>query len=193
MFAICDEFGFYGYRRVGAAVRQYGLVMYRKKIRRLMRQHNLHPKIRRRFVATTDSNHDGPIFPSLPKDIVPTGNNQLWFCDITYVALLTRSVYVAVILDAWSLSIDVYALSRSIDARMTVAALKAAIERCRAPSGCLHHSDVYPQGRTPGHARWICHNDRHPGQARGVDALGSVGASRRTSHCGYLLCSVSRQ
>lgn len=38
MFAICDEFEFYGYRRIGAALRQQGLVVNHKKIRRLMRR-----------------------------------------------------------------------------------------------------------------------------------------------------------
>ncbi len=140
MFAICDEFEFYGYRRVGAALRQQGLVINHKKIRRLMRQHDLHPKVRRRFVATTDSNHDGLIFPNLAKDIVPTGPNQLWVSDITYVALPTRFIYVAVVLDVWSRLIVGYAVSRSIDARLKVAALKAAIERRRPPT----------TGRSPG-------------------------------------------
>jgi len=71
MFAISDEFEFYGYRRVGAALRQQGLVVNYKKIRRLMREHDLQPKMKRRFVATTDSNHDGPIFPNLLKEMVP--------------------------------------------------------------------------------------------------------------------------
>ena len=61
--------------------------------------------------------------------------------DITYVALPTRFVYVAVILDAWSRLIVGYAIGRSIDARLTVAALKAAIERRKPPAGCIHHSD----------------------------------------------------
>jgi putative transposase len=78
IFAICDEFEFYGYRRVGAALRQQGLVVNSKKIRRLMRQHDLQPRVRRRFIATTDSNHDDPIFPNLAKDMVPAGSNQLW-------------------------------------------------------------------------------------------------------------------
>ncbi|RWX63085.1 transposase, partial [Mesorhizobium sp. M4B.F.Ca.ET.089.01.1.1] len=65
MFAICDEFEFYSYRRVGAALRQQGVVVNNKKIRRLMREHGLQPKIRRRFIATTDSDHGGPIFPNL--------------------------------------------------------------------------------------------------------------------------------
>jgi putative transposase len=86
MFAICDEFGFYGYRRVGAALRQQGLVVNHKKIRRLMRQHDLQPRLRRRFVVTTQSNHDGPVFPNLARDMVVTGPNQLWVADITYSA-----------------------------------------------------------------------------------------------------------
>jgi putative transposase len=141
MFAVCDEFEAYGYRRVGAALRQQGLVVNHKKIRRLMREHALQPKIRRRFVATTDSDHDGPIFPNLAKDIVPSSPNQLWVCDITYVAIPGRFVYMAVILDAWSRLIIGYAIGRSIDARLTMAALKAAIDRRRPPPGCIHHSD----------------------------------------------------
>ncbi|MER8824216.1 IS3 family transposase [Mesorhizobium sp. M0991] len=138
-FSISDEFEFYGYRRVGAALRQQGLVVNHKKIRRLMDEHDLQPRIRRRFVASIDSDHDGPIFPNLAMDIVATGPNQLWVSDITYVALPTRFVYVAVILDAWSRMIAGYASGRSIDARLTMAALKAAIERRQPPSGCIHH------------------------------------------------------
>ena len=122
MFAICDTFEFYGYCRVGAALRQQGLIVNHKKIRRLMRQHDLQPKIRRRFVATTDSNHDGPIFPNLAKEMVPAGPNQLWVSDITYVALPARFIYVAVILDAWSRLIVGYAIGRSIDARLPIKA-----------------------------------------------------------------------
>ncbi len=45
MQAICDEFETYGYRRVGAALRQQGVVVNAKKVRRLMRAHDLHPRI----------------------------------------------------------------------------------------------------------------------------------------------------
>ncbi|MER9126378.1 IS3 family transposase [Mesorhizobium sp. M0959] len=135
MFSISDEFEFYGYRRVGAALRQQGLVVSHKKIRHLMHEHDLQPRIRRRFVASTDSDHDGPIFPNLARDIVATRPNQLWVSDITYVALPTRFVYVAVILDAWSRMIAGYAIGRSIDARLTMAALKRPLNgasRCPA-------------------------------------------------------------
>ena len=141
MFAICDDFEFYGYRRVGAALRQQGIIVNHKKIRRLMRQHDLQPRIRRRFIATTDSNHDGPIFPNLAAGLVPTGPDQLWVADITYVPVPGGFVYVAVVLDAWSRRVVGYAISRSIDARLTVAALRSALEQRKPAAGCIHHSD----------------------------------------------------
>jgi putative transposase len=138
---LCDEFECYGWRRVRAALRQQGLIVNHKKIKRLMREHGLQPKIRRRYVATTDSDHDQPIFPNRAKDMTVDGPDQLWVADITYVAIALSFVYVAVILDAWSRRVVGYAISRSIDARLTIAALKAAIERRKPPPGCVHHSD----------------------------------------------------
>jgi putative transposase len=102
MKLICDEFEVYGYRRVGAELRHRGMVVNAKKVRRLMREHALNPKQRRRFVATTDSNHNDPIFPNLANTMTPDGPNQLWVADITYVAIATGFVYLAEILDAWS-------------------------------------------------------------------------------------------
>ncbi len=97
--------------------------------------------MRRRYVATTDSDHDEPIFPNRARDMIVDGPDQLWVADITYVAILTSFVYVAVILDAWSRRVVGYAISRSIDARLTVAALRAALARRKPPPGCVHHSD----------------------------------------------------
>jgi len=56
--AITDEFAAYGYRCVGA-----------EKVRRLMKENDLDPRRRRRWTRTTDSDHDGPIFPFVAKDL----------------------------------------------------------------------------------------------------------------------------
>ena len=85
-----------------------------------MREHALNPQPRRRFIATTDSDHNDPI------------------C----LAITTSFVYVPVILDAWSRRVVGYAISRSIDARLAAAALKAAIRAPNHPRGCVHHSRV---------------------------------------------------
>src|SRR5438105_13982387 len=55
------------------------------------------------------SDHDGPVFPNLAKNIVPTNLNQLWVADITYIAIATGFVYLAAILDAWSRRVVGYA------------------------------------------------------------------------------------
>lgn len=141
MTTICDEFEVYGYRRVGAELRHRGMVVNSKKVRRLMRELDLQPKRRRRFVATTDSDHDCPIFQDLTRDRIIDGPNQLWVADITYIAIATGFVYLAAILDAWSRRVIGYAISRSIDARVAVAALKSALRARQPPKGCIHHSD----------------------------------------------------
>ena len=97
-------------------------------------------------MATTDSNHSYPIFPNLAKDMAIDGPNQLWVADITYIAIATGFVYLAAILDAWSRRVVGYAIGRAIDARLTLAALKAAIRARQPPRGCVHHSDRGSQG-----------------------------------------------
>jgi putative transposase len=138
---ICDEFEAYGYRRVGAELRHQGVIVNHKKLRRLMREHNLQPKRRRRYVVTTDSDHDSPIYPDRAHDLILDRSNQLWVADITYIAITAGFVYLAAILDAWSRRVVGYAIGRSIDARLAAAALKAAIWARRPPAGCVHHSD----------------------------------------------------
>jgi putative transposase len=139
--AICNEFEFYGWRRVRAELRHRGMIVNHKKIRRLMREHDLQPRRRRRHLATTDSDHDQPIYPNRTRELAIDGPNQLWVADITYVAIVDGFVYVAVILDAWSRRVVGYAISPSIDVRLTLAALNAAIERRKPPPGCVHHTD----------------------------------------------------
>lgn len=94
----------------------------------------------RKFVRTTDSDHDGPIFPNLARDLVLTGPHQLWVGDILYpdrrrLRLSGRDPRRLVA------SSDRLGLGRQIDTRLTLAALRAASESRRPPRGCVHHSD----------------------------------------------------
>jgi transposase InsO family protein len=71
-------------------------------VARIMGESGLQVRRLRRFVRTTDSDHESPIFPNLAADMIPDGPNQLWVADLSYVAIAVGFVYVAVILDAWS-------------------------------------------------------------------------------------------
>jgi hypothetical protein len=88
--AICDEFEWYGYRRVGAALRHQVVMVNNKKLRRLMREHDLHPEQRRGYVATTDSDHASLIFKNLTKGLVLERPNQLWIAGLTADVVLPK-------------------------------------------------------------------------------------------------------
>ena len=65
------------------------------------------------------------VTPDLAKGIVADRPNQLWVAALTYVAIPGGFVYLAAILDAWSRKVVGYAIGRSMDAHIAVAALKA--------------------------------------------------------------------
>jgi transposase InsO family protein len=70
-----------------------------------------------------------------------TGLNQLWIADITYIRLETEFIYLAVVLDAYSRRVIGWALDRSLEAELPIAALKMALARRTPPEGLTHHSD----------------------------------------------------
>ena len=124
-----------------AQLHHEGRIVNHKKVMRLMKENGLSVRPRKRFVVTTDSSHGGPVFANLTKTVALSGPNQLWVADITYIAITSGFVYLAAILDAWSRRVVGYAIGQRIDARLTLAALKAAIASRKPPPGCIHHSD----------------------------------------------------
>lgn len=131
----------YGYRRVTAALRRAGWVVNHKRVLRLMRVDNLLCLRKKAFVSTTDSNHELRIYPNLARDLKVNGLNQLWVADITYIRLLLEFVYLAVILDACSRRVIGWALGRTLEAELALAALHMALARGRVTPGLVHHSD----------------------------------------------------
>jgi len=62
---VCAEWPAYGYRRVTAELHGEGRIVNHKRVMRLMKENGLTVRSRRRFVATTNSDHDGPILSNL--------------------------------------------------------------------------------------------------------------------------------
>lgn len=135
------DFPRYGWRRVTQELRRRGWVVNHKRVARVMKAHGLGVKPRRRFVRTTDSDHDLPIFPNLYRNVIPTRPDVVWIADITYIRLAVGFCYLAAILDACSRRVVGYALSREIDTQLTLAALEAAVDNRHPPRGCICHSD----------------------------------------------------
>jgi len=133
----------YGYRRITAELRREGHVVNAKRVLRLMREDNLLALRARPFVPrTTDSRHDYAIVPNRIRGLRPTGIDQIWVADITYVRLGEGFIYLAVILDAFSRKVVGWALDDHLEARLAIEALDMALaDRNPAPDTLIHHSD----------------------------------------------------
>jgi transposase InsO family protein len=139
--AICLEYTRYGYRRVTHELRHKGWHVNHKKVLKIMRESDLLCRVRRRWVKTTDSNHDFPRYSNLIKGMVISSLNHVWLSDITYIRIRTGFVYLAAILDAYSRKVIGYAVSTRLDTVLTLEALKMALALRRLGPGVIHHSD----------------------------------------------------
>jgi putative transposase len=131
----------YGRPRITAELRRRGWTVNPKRVYRILREDNLLCMRKRKFVVTTDSNHGRKVYPNLAHEMVLTDVDQLWVADITYIRLREEFVYVAVILDAFSRRVIGWALDRTLEDKLTLAALRMALSRRSVQSGLVHHSD----------------------------------------------------
>jgi putative transposase len=138
---IALEFPCYGRPRITAELRRRGWKVNHKRVARIMREDNLLCLRRKKFVATTDSNHGFHVYPNLAGGMELSGIDQLWIADITYIRLETEFVYLAVVLDAYSRKVIGWSLDRTLEDDLAIAALQMAFRR-RSPAEALtHHSD----------------------------------------------------
>jgi putative transposase len=158
----------YGYRRIAQELRRDGLVVNYKRVLRLMRRDNLLCLRKRPFVPmTTDSRHEWRVVPNLARGLVPTGLDQLWVADITYVRLAEEFAFLAVLLDAFSRRVIGWAVDTHLRASLATAALQMAITARRpAPGSLIHHSDRGVQYACGEYASVLEAHDIQPSMSR---------------------------
>jgi len=122
-------------------VQRAGFVVGVEKVRRILHNDNLLAVRRRKFVVTTDGNHRFRVHPNLAESMELTAMNQLWVADITYLRLRGEFVFLAVVLDAFSRKAIGWALGRSLETKLALAALESAIASRQPQPGLVHHSD----------------------------------------------------
>jgi len=122
-------------------VRHRGWKVNRKRVQRLMREDNLLCLRKRKFVVTTESGHGLAVYPNLAGSMEVSGVDQLWVADITYIRLEEEFVFLAVILDAYSRRVIGWELDRTLEDRLTLAALRLALAQRAVRAGLVHHSD----------------------------------------------------
>ena len=131
----------HGYRRITPLIQRAGFVVGEEKVRRMLRTDGLLAVRRRKFVVTTDANHRFRVHPNLAESMELTAVNQLWVADITYLRLQREFVFLAVVLDAFSRKAIGWELGRTLETRLPLAALEAALASRHPQPGLVHHSD----------------------------------------------------
>ncbi len=132
----------YGYRKVYEDLRHADIDCCGETVRRIMRQIGLFSRVKRKFVHTTDSNHNMAVAQNLlARDFTANAINQKWAADITYVPTEEGWLYFAAVMDLFSRKVVGWSLSEHIDSKLVTDALQMAITQRRPKDGLLHHSD----------------------------------------------------
>ena len=135
---VAGEWPTYGYRRITAQLNRQGWQVNHKRVYRFMHKMGIQRVKKAQKRATTNSQHPYPRYQNLIQDLVITHPDQVWVSDITYIRLGRRFVYLAVIMDLFTRSIRGWNLSRGLDQKLTLIALRRALQS-QPPQ--IHHSD----------------------------------------------------
>jgi transposase InsO family protein len=139
--------GRYGSPRVSQALRQDGIDCGENRVARLMRENELAARRKQAFRPRTTVPGNGAV-PNLIKDLEPSGVDQVWVSDITYVATVEGWLYLAVILDLFSRKVVGWKLAETLEAELVVTALKNALMMRKPDRGLYFHSDRGSQYRS---------------------------------------------
>ncbi|MGF6695841.1 putative transposase [Paraburkholderia sp. MM5496-R1] len=134
--------GEYGWPRMWKELLARGVRVGKERVRKLMAQHGIRARHKRKYIATTNSNHDLPVAPNLlERNFTATAPNQVWTSDITYLATAEGWVYLAVIIDLFSRQVVGWSMQPHMKAELVTDALRMAWFRRHPEAGVIVHSD----------------------------------------------------
>lgn len=132
----------YGSPRITAELKARGIPVSKDRVRRLMKEHNIRGRHKRKFKATTDSHHKLPVAPNLLKqDFTTRAPDQTWVADITYIPTKEGWLYLATVMDVYTRMIVGWAMDARMTRELVINALRMAYWRRKPKAGLIHHSD----------------------------------------------------
>jgi transposase InsO family protein len=134
--------GAYGSPRMMRELRARGFSASKARVERLMREHGIRGRHKRRYKATTYSKHGLPVAENLlARDFTPSGPNQVWSADITYLWTDEGWLYLAIVLDLFNREVVGWSLKPRMTADLVGDALTMGWFRRKPAPGLIHHSD----------------------------------------------------
>lgn len=142
----------YGSPRIADRTQALGFEESESTVARRMRKHRIRSKLKRKFKATTSSDHKLPVAPNhLMQDFTAYRPNQIWMSDITYVPTAEGWLYVCDIIELYSKKIVGWTVGSRLTKELVISAyLKARRQRClddwlifQSDRGCQYASLVF--------------------------------------------------
>jgi len=132
----------YGSPRIHVELKARGQACCVNTVAKLMRASGVAAKTARKFRCTTDSDHDLPVADNLlDRQFSPSGANETWLADITYIPTREGWLYLAAVEDLYSRRVVGWSIADHLKSRLVVDALELAIQRRFPGEGLLAHSD----------------------------------------------------
>lgn len=131
-----------GSPRITKSLQAEGEICSENRVARRMKALKLQAVGKRKFKATTDSDHTNPIYGNiLNRDFKTTRINEKWCGDITYIRTLEGWMYLAVVIDLHSRSVIGWAMNKRMKKALVCDALMMALKSQDFPKGVIMHTD----------------------------------------------------
>jgi putative transposase len=146
----------YGSPRIHAELQAKGVECCVNTVAKLMHDNDIRSKTARKFRNTTDSNHPLPVADNiLDRQFDPSGPNEKWVADITYIPTREGWLYLAVVEDLYSRRVVGWSMADHLESRLVVDALEMAVQRRLPGEGLLTHTDRGSQYASDHYQRFL--------------------------------------
>ncbi|NLP59506.1 IS3 family transposase, partial [Lutibacter sp. B1] len=133
----------YGSTRIAEQLKRNNYCISRTRVAKIMRENNWVSKHRKKFKITTNSNHSYPVSRNLlDRNFNPSGLNEVWVSDITYIKTKKDWLYLTTIIDLYNRQVIGWSLSTRLYTNQTIIpAWEMATSKRSITKPLLFHSD----------------------------------------------------
>lgn len=137
-----DNRAIYGLDKLLEDVRKEHPECSRNRLYKIQKEHKLYSVRKRKFKATTNSNHKLPVAENLlAQDFETFAPSKVWVTDISYIDTVEGWLYLATVKDIFTKEIVGWAASNNMRTELCIKALDNAVRLHHPPAGLIHHSD----------------------------------------------------
>jgi putative transposase len=161
---------FYGSRKLTVLLGQKGIVVNRKRVKRLMKKVNWQTIYREPRTTIGAKGHK--IYPYLLRNLDITHRNQVWAADITYIPMEKGFMYLCAIMDVHTRCVVNWSVSNSMSAEWCAEVLQQTIDKHGKPE--IFNTDQGSQYTSEVHVNTLKKNDikiSMDGRGRALDNI----------------------